>query len=291
MIPAVFRSMTASMAAKSSRASIERIRKRHARLAEAGLDTKAMREFKYHEGFKPKTRNEHVAHAKKMAELDRSPGLRAKTAGQVATREARQATIASAKDFSTMMQMDRKTLQMVLKAKLRSLEGKASRVEAKFDGTHATKRYREFLKTISDDPTYNQLRSYVSQANRIEAYEGIDTKGAGRQEARGVDWFGEGYKKYDDSQKSAIWDEVHKMAQRESLSSATAVSIVKGFINGDVGVAFSTDQFGNVKANFGTDQNQAAATASREDAMAAAKRRILGSTAGKNNPMGPWAPV
>lgn len=253
-----FAALTQVGARELARKTASKIAKRSARLQDKGIYTQAAKKFdQLREGPKPKTRNQWVAYARKLTELDQSPGLRAESAPVIYRREEaaahrkqhRSRLMSKVQNPLERRRMTDAELREATALQRKNLVAARNRVlKATGRPNHATKRLDDLLEEIDGKRkankgklTHQQLASFASRMQKISEFEGVTVKGAKEQEQRGRDLFGNAYVKMDDDDRAAVWEAVHKKVRDDhSVGSGEALAEVKAMMNDqDITVTFT----------------------------------------------------
>ena len=240
----------------------------------------------------PTTRNEALSRAAELSRLDASAATRKGGAEKAAAREQRAATRQATKEF---LKRNPRQLPPAVDVKeltdstLKSLRAKAKRVVAETGETFATRALERWEEERNPNATPRQKVAELRRLLEIGDYEGIDVKGARKQEDRGIEAFGERYAKWDHRKKSAAWEGFREYA--ESLGSSVRSDQVladfkEAVAEGTLSTRFyfirESDGRGGKKATLKAavrpNLSAAMAQASREKHEAKERERILDKT-------------
>lgn len=226
----------------------------------------------------PKTRNEALSRAAELSRLDASAATRKGGAEKAATRERRVETRQATKEF--MLRNPRQLppaadVKELTDSTLKSLRAKAKRVVAETGDTFATRALERWEEERNPDATPRQKTAELRRLLDISEYQGIDIKGARKQEKRGVEAFGDQYRDWTNQEKGAAWEGFKEYAA--SLSSNVSSDRVladfkEAVAEGVLSVQFYTVRVSNGRGDF-YDELRAATRPNLNAAQAEASKQ------------------
>lgn len=274
------------------------INKRVNRISKMGIQTEAIEQFLVNrmEG-KPETRNAAVSMVAKLRKLDLNPGTRVATAAKTKAREfvsARRAELRrKSKDPNQLIKMGRDELIETARILRSDTRDRIRRVRKAAGTTYGVEQAEDTIEEMDlESGSRNSILAAVSNLNRITNFKSLTPSGAKEINAWTTDIFGTAYDSYTKDQKSALWDEMHRIMEKESLTSGTALEIVRTTLKKDSKVVFHSevqpDGTSKVVANIGGSLSEAEALASRREAQNTLIDKYFNESIRKRKERAPW---